>query len=61
VLVMYPVEDLIGIAEQPNLPGTFDQHPNWRRRLAQSVMMFLAAPKVRARLGNIQNRRRGGV
>ncbi|HEX3429287.1 MAG TPA: 4-alpha-glucanotransferase [Rhizomicrobium sp.] len=28
-----PVEDLLADPEQPNLPGTIDEHPNWRRRL----------------------------
>ncbi len=32
-LAIAPVEDLLGLSEQPNLPGTIDQHPNWRRRL----------------------------
>ena len=32
-LVMLPIEDAIGLVEQPNLPGTTDEHPNWRRRL----------------------------
>jgi len=32
-LCLPPVEDLIGQAEQPNLPGTVDEHPNWRRRM----------------------------
>ncbi len=31
-LCLPPIEDLLGIEEQPNLPGTIDQHPNWRRR-----------------------------
>lgn len=25
-------EDMLGEIEQPNLPGTVDEHPNWRRR-----------------------------
>ncbi|WP_028941925.1 4-alpha-glucanotransferase [Pseudomonas vranovensis] len=33
-LVLLPLEDLLGIDEQPNLPGTVDSHPNWRRRFA---------------------------
>lgn len=33
-LAIIPIEDLIGLREQPNLPGTIDEHPNWRRRLA---------------------------
>jgi len=32
-LAIVPVDDLLGLSEQPNLPGTIDQHPNWRRRL----------------------------
>jgi 4-alpha-glucanotransferase len=27
------LEDLLQVADQPNIPGTVDQHPNWRRRL----------------------------
>jgi 4-alpha-glucanotransferase len=36
-LVTYPLEDLLGLADQPNLPGSIDEHPNWRRRLAAPV------------------------
>lgn len=32
-LVIAPLEDVLGLGEQPNLPGTIDTHPNWRRRL----------------------------
>jgi 4-alpha-glucanotransferase len=32
-LMILPLEDLLGLAEQPNLPNTIDEHPNWRRRL----------------------------
>jgi 4-alpha-glucanotransferase len=27
------IDDLIGLKDQPNVPGTVDEHPNWRRRL----------------------------
>ncbi|MBI6940246.1 4-alpha-glucanotransferase [Pseudomonas putida] len=33
-LVLIPLEDLLGNDEQPNLPGTTEGHPNWRRRFA---------------------------
>lgn len=33
-IAMVQIEDALGESEQPNLPGTVDQHPNWRRRLA---------------------------
>ena len=32
-LVALPIEDILGLEEQPNLPGTTSEHPNWRRRL----------------------------
>ncbi len=32
-LMVIPIEDLLGLQEQVNLPGTVDQHPNWRQRL----------------------------
>lgn len=32
-LLAVPVEDLLGLADQVNLPGTVDEHPNWRQRL----------------------------
>lgn len=31
-LALVPLEDLLGEEEQPNLPGTITEHPNWRRR-----------------------------
>ncbi|SAL04044.1 4-alpha-glucanotransferase [Caballeronia ptereochthonis] len=36
-LVTYPLEDLLALAEQPNLPGSIDEHPNWRRRMAKPI------------------------
>ncbi|MDO8958298.1 MAG: 4-alpha-glucanotransferase [Rhodocyclaceae bacterium] len=33
IMVVQP-EDILGVLEQPNLPGTLeDQHPNWQRKL----------------------------
>lgn len=31
-LVLLPLEDALGLEEQPNLPGVVDHHPNWQRR-----------------------------
>jgi 4-alpha-glucanotransferase len=36
-LAIYPLEDLLALAEMPNLPGSIDEHPNWRRRMAVPV------------------------
>jgi 4-alpha-glucanotransferase len=35
-LLVVSIEDALGIVEQVNLPGTVDEHPNWRRRLPVS-------------------------
>lgn len=40
-LVLVPLEDLLGVVEQPNLPGTVDSHPNWRRRFALPASQLL--------------------
>lgn len=32
-ILMVQMEDVLGVLEQANLPGTVDQHPNWRRKL----------------------------
>jgi 4-alpha-glucanotransferase len=32
-LLMISVEDVLDLTDQPNLPGTVNEHPNWRRRL----------------------------
>jgi 4-alpha-glucanotransferase len=32
-LALCAIEDILGVTEQPNLPSTIDEHPNWRRRL----------------------------
>ncbi len=49
-LLILPVEDALGLVEQPNLPGTTDTHPNWRRRLPGPAATMLDAPAVAARL-----------
>jgi 4-alpha-glucanotransferase len=49
-LVLLPIEDALAMQEQPNLPNTVDEHPNWRRRLPDTVDSMLGQPRVSARL-----------
>ena len=56
-LVLLPMEDALGQTEQPNLPGTLDEHPNWRRRMADSADTALDRPDVAARLAALASRR----
>lgn len=46
-LVAVQLEDLIGEIEQANLPGTIDEHPNWRRKLRVDISDLGSAPQVR--------------
>src|SRR5436305_3690367 len=48
-LALIPIEDVLGLDEQPNLPGTIDEHPNWRRRLETRAAELFESPQVRAR------------
>lgn len=56
-LSMLPIEDALALAEQPNLPGTIDSHPNWRRRLPQTVDKVLEDAPVKKRLAAMNRTR----
>ncbi len=43
------IEDLLGVVDQPNIPGTINEHPNWRRRLPVSLeewALFIDAARL---------------
>jgi 4-alpha-glucanotransferase len=40
------VEDLLDVMDQPNVPGTVDEHPNWRRKLPVTIETFAAGPDI---------------
>lgn len=56
-LAMIPLEDIAGLAEQPNLPGTVDEHPNWRRRLPEPAEHLLRQPEAMRRLAILRDER----
>lgn len=58
-LAIFPAEDLFGLSEAPNLPGTVDEHPNWRRRLPGTADALFADPAVAARIARIKAGREG--
>ncbi len=57
-LFMLPLEDALAATEQPNLPGTTDEHPNWRRRFAGPADALLDQPAVAGRLARLNQARR---
>jgi 4-alpha-glucanotransferase len=48
-LLLLQIEDVLGIEDQANLPGTTTEHPNWRRKLP----LDLDALETHSRLGAI--------
>jgi 4-alpha-glucanotransferase len=55
-LTLLPLEDALALEEQPNLPGTIDEHPNWRRRYPGQAQDLLEAPAVRQRIAPLVRR-----
>ena len=41
------VEDVLGVVEQANVPGTVHEHPNWRRKLAVPVEAWGRHARIR--------------
>ncbi|MGY6272237.1 4-alpha-glucanotransferase, partial [Achromobacter denitrificans] len=56
-LMLVPMEDLAGVLDQPNLPGTVDTHPNWRQRLPLDSGACFDGPAPRRRLDAIRTGR----
>ena len=57
-LALVPLEDVLGLDEQPNLPGTIDEHTNWRRRYPIAADDELKPDAVRQRLTPLKQRGR---
>jgi len=60
-LLMVRPEDILGLMEQTNLPGTRDEHPNWKRRLPLTVEALAADPRLRRLAAMLAAEGRAGV
>src|SRR3989440_875135 len=47
-IALVQAEDMLEVLEQANLPGTVDQHPNWRRKLPLALEAWPSDPRVAA-------------
>jgi 4-alpha-glucanotransferase len=47
-LLAISLEDLLGVVDQPNIPGTVNEHPNWRQRLPLTIDAMATAIDVAA-------------
>jgi (1->4)-alpha-D-glucan 1-alpha-D-glucosylmutase len=46
-VMVVQMEDVLCLTDQANLPGTVDQHPNWRRKLPVALEEWQRDPHVR--------------
>jgi 4-alpha-glucanotransferase len=53
------IDDALGALEQANLPGTIDEHPNWRRKIAAPIETLGEKPLFRAVTGAVAAERPG--
>lgn len=61
MLVAATLEDVLGVKRRPNLPGTVDEHPNWRQRLPVPVEDLAHDPGVLATVAAFEARRAHGT
>jgi 4-alpha-glucanotransferase len=60
-LLAVSLEDLLGVVDQPNIPGTIDEHPNWRRRLPVSIEEMTTTVDVGALKAATHERSRAAI
>jgi 4-alpha-glucanotransferase len=60
-LLAISIEDLLGVIDQPNIPGTVNQHPNWRRRLPLAIDEMMTAIDVPALKTATRERTRAAI
>jgi 4-alpha-glucanotransferase len=58
-LLAVSLEDLLGVVNQPNIPGTIDEHPNWRQRLPVALEEIAATIDLAALKAATRERSRG--
>ena len=58
-LLVISMEDVLGIRDQVNLPGTTHEHPNWRRRLPVSLEDLKDQPALRSTADIMRSAGRG--
>jgi 4-alpha-glucanotransferase len=51
------IEDVLGMEEQANLPGTTTEHPNWRRKLSADLDALETHPRLAAIAATIAGER----
>jgi 4-alpha-glucanotransferase len=60
-LLAISLEDLLGMVDQPNIPGTVNEHPNWRRRLPVPIEEMTSTVDVAALKAATHERSRAAI
>lgn len=60
-LVAVQLEDLLGMVDPVNVPGTVDEFPNWQRKLSEPLDRLFADAEVQDLLSRIRGIRSGGT
>jgi 4-alpha-glucanotransferase len=60
-LLAISLEDLLNVVDQPNIPGTVNEHPNWRQRLPIAIEGIAGAIDVAALKDATRERRRAAA
>jgi 4-alpha-glucanotransferase len=60
VLVALQIDDLLGMTDPVNVPGTDAEYPNWRRKLTASIEDIAARGDIAERLAEINRARLTG-
>ena len=60
-LVVLQAEDLIGMQDPVNVPGTSEEHANWQRKMACRIDEVFDRDSVRALLREVHSARTGGL
>jgi 4-alpha-glucanotransferase len=56
-LVALQIDDLLGMTDPVNVPGTFAEYPNWRRKVTASIEDMAARADLKVRLAEINRAR----
>ncbi|WOH53002.1 4-alpha-glucanotransferase [Bradyrhizobium sp. sBnM-33] len=60
-LLAVSLEDLLGMVDQPNIPGTVNEHPNWRRRLPVPIEEMTSTVDIAALKAATHERSRAAI
>jgi 4-alpha-glucanotransferase len=55
--VVLQAEDLVGMPDPVNVPGTSDEHANWQRKMSCRLDEAFGRPQVRRLLDAVQRER----